>query len=193
MAWRDESEWEKDWWGTCQNTYAEEAKQQVYAEKMGLKATALDGKYPVYDLEGASVLDIGGGPVSMLLKGVHYGDCLVADPCNYPSWINERYKEAGIGYLKKKGEDLELVGYDEVWIYNVLQHTDEPHKIARNALRAGKIVRVFEWIDTYVSKGHPHVLTEKHLNKWFKGEGRVETLNDRGCRGKAWYGVFKGV
>jgi len=62
-------DFEADWWGSCANTYGEESKQIVYARLMNLSPQNLDGHWPVYDIDGGSVLDIGGGPSSMLLVG----------------------------------------------------------------------------------------------------------------------------
>lgn len=192
--WNKENQWEKDWWGTCQNTFWEEQKQQVYAEKMGLHAEMVAGKFPLYDLKNTSVLDIGGGPVSLLLKCETTGKKIVLDPCPFPRWVGSRYAECNIERLGNKGEDL-LKYYpnlevDEVWIYNVLQHTDRPQKIIQNAQKVAKLIRIFEWVDTGTSAGHPHNLTEIKLNKWLKGEGKVERLAERGCFGKAYYGIF---
>lgn len=198
MAWENEQHFESDWWGNCINTFWEETKQMVYAKKMGLKSSMVLGKYPVYDLKGKSILDIGGGPVSMLLKCVNLtkGESAVIDPCDYPKWIDERYNEAGIIYKRMKGEDIAVTEpvdiFDEVWIYNVLQHVDDPKKIIENAKATSKIIRIFEWIDNGVSPGHPHDLKESLLNEWLGGEGKVEQLNEMGCHGKSYYGIFKG-
>jgi hypothetical protein len=199
MSWKDEQKWEKDWHGNCVNSYWEETKQIVYARKMGLQAQSIKGKYPVYDLQNKCVLDIGGGPYSMLLKCIninkHSG---IVDPCDYPQWVIERYKMIlpSSHILKLKGEDIsrpiEGKEFDEVWIYNVLQHTDDPKKILQNAYKISRVIRVFEWIDTPITPGHPHSLTSKKLNTWLQGEGKTEDLNESGCVGRAYYGVFKG-
>ncbi len=189
--WTNAQKWESSWWGNCVNTYQEETKQLVYAEKMGLRAEMIEGKFPVYTLGGASILDIGGGPVSILLKCKDsFG--VVVDPCEYPAWVLKRYHEAKIRFFREKGEDFENGVYDEVWIYNVLQHCESPQKITKKAREASKIIRIFEWLETEPNEGHPHVLTEGKLNYWLGGEGKVEEINDRGCVGKCFYGIFKG-
>jgi 2-polyprenyl-3-methyl-5-hydroxy-6-metoxy-1,4-benzoquinol methylase len=201
--WHEAQEWEKNWWGNCTNTYNEETKQITYAQKMGLRASSDYGKYPVYNLEHKSILDIGGGVVSLLLKCKNFklwrdpldSYCLVSDPIldAAPSWVKERYDSAGIAYTSQKAETLVPESYktfDEVWIYNVLQHTENPGKIIANARKAGKLIRIFEWVDMPPEPGHPQVLTEVLLNKWLHGEGKVEQLNENGCVGKAYYGIF---
>lgn len=189
--WIDAQEWERQWWGSCQNTYGEEEKQLLYANRMGLRPYH-DGRSPYnFDLKGRSVLDIGGGPVSLLLKCTNYAAAFVADPCAYPEWVDMRYELAGIEYGRIAGEDVRATGYDEVWLYNVLQHTQDPEKIIRNAQRAGRVIRIFEWIETRINEGHPHSFTEAQFNDWLRGEGKVETLNGQAnCWGKCYYGIF---
>lgn len=196
MAWKDETHWEKSWWGNCCNTYMEEEKQLIYASKMGLKQYH-DGKTPYNFNATGRILDIGGGPISMLLKCPNAKGTVI-DPCEYPNWIAYRYTCAGIGYVVSKGEDLPILssiqpGFDEVWFYNVLQHVEDPAKICANAVAYGKLVRVFEWADNGVSPGHPQNLTEKDLNQWLGGFGKVEMLNTPVCKGKCYYGIFKGT
>jgi len=195
--WEKSIEWEEEWWGNCVNTLGEEVKQLLYAQKMGL-ITAPTFKTPYrFELNGISVLDIGGGPVSLLLKCENGGHLVVSDPLPVPNWVKERYDAAGIIFYEIKGEDLlkereefnsKLI-FDEIWIYNVLPHCENPKKIIENAKQIGKLIRIFEWIDTPIGKGHLSSLTEKELNEWLGGEGKVEQLNGI-AHGKAYYGVF---
>lgn len=193
--WQENQEWESSWWGNCANTYGEEQKQIVYASKMGLKFFH-NGKSPFnINMNGKKVLDIGGGPISLLLKCTNVDGCVV-DPCVYPEWIIERYKCAKIFYSRAKGEDIDINSSipinDEVWIYNVLQHVDDPQKVINNAREVSKIIRLFEWIDTGTSKGHAYNLTEKDLNLWLNGVGKVEVLNLPTLKGKCYFGIFLG-
>lgn len=192
-TWDDDQQWESEWWGTCANTFGEETKQITYAHRMGLVNNSVDGKWPVYDLSGISVLDIGGGPVSMLLKTVNGGNLVVLDPCKYPTWVHERYKAAGIFYRVVAGEDADdeiSSSFDEVWIYNVLQHVQDPEKIVANARKIGRSVRIFEWIDFPAHVGHPHELKAELLSSWLGGQGQTEQMNENGCVGRAFYGHF---
>lgn len=193
MNWNKEQQFEKEWWGDCLNTFGEEEKQIVYAERMGLKIFH-DGRSPYnFDLGGVSVLDIGGGPVSILLKCKNVTGT-VMDPCSYPDWVAKRYEQAGIEYMRERGETIILPQrlFDEVWIYNVLQHVDDPARVIKNARSCSKVLRIFEWIENGISEGHPHNLTEKELNKWLGGAGKVMQCNYPTCKGSAYFGVFKG-
>lgn len=192
MNWKEAQEWERKWHDNCVNSYWEETKQRVYADRMGLVAFHDKGRFPTYDLQGKSILDIGGGPYSLLLKCINV-DGTVVDPCDYPQWTRDRYKESGLTFVQASGEAFGTTKiFDEVWIYNCLQHTENPEKILKNARQYSKIIRLFEWIDTGISDGHLHDLKEEKLNKWLGGIGKVEVLNESGCMGKAYFGIFKG-
>ena len=190
MDWDVDQQWESDWWGKCLNTYGEETKQLVYAQKMGLERFH-DGKSPYNFSVKGRVLDIGGGPTSILLKCPEVFGTVV-DPCSYPKWVHDRYELANIRYLKLAGEDIGYVDeFDEVWIYNCLQHTQDPEKIIKNSFRAAPIIRIFEWVDTKITMGHPHSFAKDVLDSWLGGNGKIETLNGEGtCRGKCYYGIF---
>lgn len=184
-------QWEADWWGDCANTFGEEAKQLSYAHRMGLVNEPFKGKWPVYDLAGRSVLDLGGGPTSMLLKTRNGRDLTVVDPCVYPDWVAARYEQAGIDYAVEPAETYnDGFGYDEVWIYNVLQHVVDPEACIATARAHAPLLRIFEWLDTSVCDGHPHTLTAAELNRWIGGTGTVEQINENGCVGSCYYGAF---
>lgn len=185
-------EWEASWWGDCVNTYGEETKQRTYASYMGLVGRQIDGKGPFYDLRGSSVLDIGGGPVSMLLKAINFRSAVVIDPCPYPAWTRARYKAAGITYLPIEGEYFfDPQSFDEVWIYNVLQHVIDPASVIETARKHADILRIFEWVDAETNAAHPHVLTADKLTEWIGKRGTVVRLNENGAVGTAYFGVFK--
>jgi len=198
LDWEKENEWERSWWGDCLNTYGEEAKQYTYARKMGL-IWIPDGDRRtngVIDLEGKSVVDIGGGPVSLLLKCINRGSCFVVDPCAYPRWTAERYRFSVIEPICGKGEDLDRIMspavVEEAWMYNVLQHTEDPAKVVRNARKIAKVVRAFEPIGTRISDGHPHSFDGPWLDRHFGGEGKVEHIKENTMDGVVWFGIFKG-
>lgn len=204
-AWETAQKWELNWHGSCINSLYEEQKQLVYAEKMGLIRTPTPKTPYVFDLQGKSILDIGGGAYSLLLKCVNFktgklagtnvttvADSLMND---YPQWVRDRYAEAGIVYWDTAGEELgkwEEKPFDECWIYNVLEHTYSPKKIIENALELGKVIRIFEWLDTPSTEGHPQTLRENELNEWLGGTGKTEIIKRGGASGHAYYGVFKG-
>lgn len=188
----DPLEQERSWWGHCANTFHEEQKQLVYASRMGLLADWGGAHPPTFDMGDRSVVDIGGGPVSLLLKAARLNEARVVDPVDYPDWVVQRYTHCGIDYQRTRGEDFtEAAAFDEAWIYNVLQHVEDPELVCAHALEAG-IVRVFEWIEIEAYDMHPHCLHEHELNGWLGGRGFVAHIHEDGAHGLAYYGVFTG-
>ena len=186
---------EAGWWQDCANTFHEEQKQLVYAPRMGLLPYWGVAHPPTFNLQGRSVIDIGGGPVSLLLKCVEKGRAVVADPSVFPDWVTARYEHCGIEYWRMEGESPSLADYsfDEAWIYNVLQHVRDPALVVARARGIAKNVRLFEWIDIPPYDGHPHLLTEDLLNQWVGGHGFTVHLDTDGAVGRAYYGVFRGL
>jgi hypothetical protein len=185
------ADFEKEFWGSCANTIGEEIKQLVYARYMGLELTGTWRTSYNFDLKGQRVVDIGGGPVSLLLK-CQNGKGTVIDPIQFPPWVFNRYEYAGIEHYTMRGEDLLPLAdqYDEAWIYNVLQHVDDPLKIIANARKLARKVRMFEWIDIPPYIGHPHMLTQAMLEAALERGGNTVALNESGCYGRAFYGSW---
>jgi hypothetical protein len=180
---------EKNYWGNCTNTFDEEQKHFVYARCMGIPR-GHHSFTPACD----RILDVGGGPASMLLKVEKLKEGLVWDPIAYPQWTVDRYAAANISVRGLPGELLNAAGWDEVWMYNCLQHTDDPEKIVKNCLRAGKVFRIFEWLDIPPHEGHPTMLTESLLNGWLATKGTVRFLDGvNGCLGKSYSAVLTGL
>ena len=194
ISWRsDNLDFERSFWGDCTNTYCEEQKHFVYARLMGLE---WEGEGPVlakhgFNVGGKKVLDIGGGPCSMLLKTINLAaGSMVCDPIVFPDWVYERYRLKGIESSRSCGEEMAFEGFDEVWIYNVLQHVKDPARVIENARKAAPVLRFFEWVNIPAHIGHPHELTEAALEAWIEQKGSLVRLNERGCFGTAFHGVF---
>lgn len=181
-----ELDFERAYWGDCTNTFDEDQKHYVYARCMGLTRVHYS-----FDVEYKSIMDIGGGPSSMLLKCTNLTRGKVVDPIEYPPWTRDRYRMKNIDVDIAPGESVNEIGWDEVWIYNCLQHTEDPARIIRNAQQAAPVLRIFEWIDLPPHPGHPHLLSEHTLNEWIGNYGQTARFAESGCFGRAYYGVFK--
>lgn len=178
---------EANYWGDCCNTFDEDQKHYVYAKYMGLSRVGYS-----FDVSGKRIIDIGGGPSSMLLKTTNLGArSLVVDPLEYPMWTYDRYSSKGIDSLICRGEDIFEEGFDECWIYNCLQHTDDPGLIIENALNAAGVLRIFEWVDIPPHDGHPIELTKEKLDRWIGKPGHTIRLAESGCYGNAYYNLIK--
>ena len=142
-------------------------------------------------MAGRSVVDVGGGPCSLLLKTRNAGRRLLIDPCPFPMWVYLRYTECGIEYLDEPGETWSSdEQFDEGWIYNVMQHVEDPETFIHTVRRNTKLIRIFEWINIPAYDGHPHELHAHDFYRWLGGRGMVEEVNQSGAVGTAFYGVF---
>ena len=186
-GWENAQKLERDWWiETSPGSHFEERKQMLMAEKMGVSH---DPNFRI-DLGGKSVLDVGGGPVSLLLKCTN-GRRVVLDPLKFPEWVNHRYEAAGIEVKHLAAEEMEESGYDEVWIYNVLQHVRDPKRVLENAMVAGRTLRIFEWIDTGTDEMHLHSITRSSIEDVIGRKGNAEFItNVDGLPAKAFWGSF---
>lgn len=190
----EDDKFESDFWGSCTHTLEEELKHFVYARLMGLQWKGSGPKLDNYgwDVEGKSVVDLGGGPTSMLLRTLNLKRGVVVDPLKFPSWVKDRYEANKIQQIVAPAEELSGFrhGLGEVWIYNVLQHVQDPAKIIANAKQIAPVLRIFEWIDLPVYPGHPHSLSKEKLEQWIGQPGQTCYLRESGCNGRAFYGVF---
>lgn len=187
LKWVEAQKWEKNWWMTYTNFHQEEIKKNDFVSKM------------MFLHDGApesSVLDIGCGPFSLLQRyPVKKGVAL--DPIHYGEY-EEEYKKKNILRLIKKGEDISIEDgdFDEVWIYNCLQHVENPTKILENAIKISKKVRIFEWTFIKPHVGHLHELTPDlltnpfNLANWNKMMTTTGYLNHSGLVGTYFMGIF---
>jgi len=115
------------------------------------------------------VVDIGGGALSLLLN-FHKIHGLVVDPIQFNAeWI-QRYSNNGIDFLCSTAEDfLETfdsgILWDEVWIYNTLQHVKDPEFILRNVRKVSSVLRISEPCLTPIDTPHPHSFTPEWMFK----------------------------
>ena len=156
-------------------------------------------EYGDLNLQAKSIIDIGGGPVSMLLRCYNVKG-VVIDPIDWPPSVRRRYKAYGIKVIRLAGEDClppEPITdpADEVWLYNVLQHVNDPMKVLTNAKKIGKRIRIFEWLWTGTDVCHPHSLTPEFLMDGLSGTITEKVSNKRyfefGCSCNALAGIFR--
>jgi 2-polyprenyl-3-methyl-5-hydroxy-6-metoxy-1,4-benzoquinol methylase len=136
----------------------------------------------------------------MTLRCLNAGKLVVADPLEWPPSVLRRYQNYGIKFVRIAGEDLSDSGvFDEVWIYNVLQHVDDPAKVLANAVKHiatdGGVFRIFEWINIPADTCHPNVLTPEMILNGLAGmkvvRVRIPKLTDYWSNGaSAFVGVF---
>lgn len=147
---------------------------------------------------GLSVIDVGGGPESLLLDYPEI-DGTVLDPLSFGEEDERRYAEASIKRLILPVEQWESNGrperYDEVWVYNCLQHVRDLDEAFRRIRNMGKTVRLWEWCEIPTDSMHLHVLTADRIRRAMQGWKIVDEMEGKWTIGsrppdKFYAGVF---
>lgn len=187
------------WQGPTRNCYdrvafEEVLKQTMYSREMGIVSEYGD-EYGDFDLRTKSVIDIGAGPWSMLLRSYNAKWRIAVDPIDWPPSVRRRYAAYNIEFIQKGGEDIgDLPVADEVWLYNCLQHVTDPMLVLENAKKIGRKIRIFEWLHIPTDICHPHLLTPEMLFKGLKGttteQANVKRMTEYQNNADAFIGVF---
>jgi glycosyltransferase involved in cell wall biosynthesis len=187
VEWKTAQAFEADWWGLDWSPRWDEEvkKQETYHRLMGIGGHR--------DFNGAKILDVGCGPVSLLQRTKH-GPSRGVDPLPMSKTTRARYLEAGVELLSMPAEEMPTdETFDEIWMYNLLQHTRDPREILRRITacsETGTNVRIFEWLDMGVSPGHPQNLAEALFDghfrptEWSHTIWNVGTIKDGDAHGK---------
>ena len=150
--WQAAQRYEQQYWDREFNMSMEVQKQRLYARHMGIRSA---------DLCGKSILDIGGGPASFLLQCRNFRRATVVDPLPAMDATRQRYAQDGINLVQETAESFTcLERYDEVWIYNVLQHVIDPQAVLKRAQACARVLRLWDWLDEPIKEGHIHVIPE---------------------------------
>lgn len=159
------------------NLGEQEAWEDLFKDENKLEQfDALQRHGPILDIIDSSfknkkICDIGGGPIS-LLRNFNIGPSVVVDPLNLPDKYLDFYASKNITYFKGMAEDFikEIdLKFDEVWIYNCLQHVSDPYYILDNVYKLAPILRISEPCEVPTNKLHPHIFHveefKSYLNK----------------------------
>jgi len=144
----------------------EHQKRQQYAAIMMIDELSAKGK---------RVADLGAGPQSLMLSFAEHlaAGSVAVDPLTFLPEDEAVYAAASIerhigpaeGFVPAAG-----VLYDEVWIYNCLQHVQDPAAVCAVAASITRgAVRIFEYVDVPQDELHLHTLTADDLRAAFAG------------------------
>ena len=105
--------------------------------------------------KGKKILEVGGGPFPAV--GFCNGTkATVVDPLS--DQFNTKYRGDNVNWVSEQFEDYSGATVDEVWVFNVLQHVIDPQALLEKAATVGKVVRVFEPINTPTNRENPQSL-----------------------------------
>lgn len=163
--WKECQKYERESWGNdiyITDDNVEVEKQNTYAKLMEI---VTDEHFDKIDLQNKSILDVGCGPVSLLLRCKNFKRAVGIEPLFYSEQVNEIYKKSNIELLQIPAENMDFKTneFDEVWMYNVLQHVKSPGAILEKLIQYGSVIRIFEWINIPAHEGHPHMLTAQYF------------------------------
>lgn len=144
------------------------------------------------DLTGKTILDIGGGPLSMLLWCQKFLKAWVIDPLPMPEIIANRYKNYNIHLISCPAEEVNFPKTNEIWVYNCLQHVMNPDLIIKKALDSCSTIKIFEPINYETNIEHIHKFTYEYFKNKFNGGslyvgGSIKQFHTADC----FYGEFK--
>lgn len=119
-----------------------------------------------HDQEGKSILEIGSSDFPVLYFCNNFKNSFVLEPI-LTDILTDLAKSGGFGIINAPAEEAEFPDVDEVWIFNLLQHVQDPDLIIRKAKDHGKVIRFFEPINTWRDLGHPWSFTLYYFQQHF--------------------------
>lgn len=145
------------------------------------------------DLKGKSVIEIGPGRIAALLFCENYSDGCIIEPTHYEG-ISHLYDRKNLRVVQNLVESCVLHEVDEVWIFNVLQHVQDPDKLIAKCKSAAKVIRFFEPVDLPTNNEHPFSFSMDDFRGYF-GDCVKEYEAGQGIEGfhgaRCAYGVWK--
>ena len=118
------------------------------------------------DLAGKKIMEIGPGRISGLLFCSNYNTSYVVEPTEYDG-IDHLYVNKKIEIIKERLEDAVLPDVDEVWIFNLMQHVQDPDLLVKKCKEKSKIIRFFEPIDLPTNTEHPFTFSKNDFVEYF--------------------------
>jgi hypothetical protein len=156
--------------------------------------------YPYYfkylnidtNLSGKSVVEIGPARIAGLLFCTNYSKSYIIEPTPYEG-IDYLYENKNIEIIKEKAESCNFPYVDEVWIFNLMQHVQDPDKLIEICKKHSKIIKFFEPIDLPTNNEHPYSFSLEDYKNYFGDCVKVYSFNGEigFHQAKCAYGVYK--
>lgn len=197
--WEDAQIGELKYWQRPRVVWGEHDKQLSYFEHMKMWEDFGIADFEL-DMKDKSVLDIGCGPASSLLRMTNAACLSGIDPIEYGAAARRRYTAFGIDYRVSPAENLdrefgEHSMFDLTLCYNVLQHPENPEKIVKQMIHHSREIRIFEWLWIPTDNEHLWMLTPDMLLNWFQGckikYMATPRVTECGCTASAFVGIFE--
>ena len=165
--WNKCQHYERESWGDnifVTPSNGEVIKQNTYAKLLELVDSE---QFNYINVNNKSILDVGCGQTSLLLRTKNFKRAVGIEPLFYSNEVNQEYAKHNIQLIAIPAEEMDFAEneFDEVWMYNVLQHTYDPTLILNKCFKYGKTVRIFEWLDIPPHEGHPHEFKQEYFEQ----------------------------
>lgn len=173
--WKQASAGEQAAWNTLLDNFDRTMKEDGFPRHgpvMWLERDEVRDKY---------IVDLGGGPISMLYH-FHCPGSIVVDPLELPQDFIQHYLNHGIIYIQSMAESW-LSGYksqivfDEIWIYNCLQHVLDPELILSSLRKVSRVLRISEPLNVPTDTLHPHMFTEGWMREHLTNISEEQDFN----------------
>lgn len=144
------------------------------------------------DLAGKSIVEIGPGRIAGLLFCHNYSKSYIIEPTEYED-IDHLYQSKDLEIIKETTEECEFPKVDEVWIFNLMQHVQDPDLLIKKCKENSKIIRFFEPTDLPINNEHPFSFSKQDFEDYFGNcVFDYEPSGIPGFHGaKCVYGVYK--
>jgi hypothetical protein len=143
------------------------------------------------DLQGKTVIEIGPARCAGLLYCENFGESYIMEPTVYEG-VQEYYDSKGINIIRELYEDCDSPDVDEIWMFNLMQHVQDPDALISKAKKHAKVIRFFEPIDLGTNLEHPFTFSEADYRDYF-GDcvKRYESIGEPGFHGaNCVYGTY---
>lgn len=144
------------------------------------------------DLKGKSVIEIGPGRIAGLLFCSNFKLSYILEPTEYEG-VDHLYKRENLLVWKKTAEEIDLPRVDEVWLFNLLQHVQDPDLLIEKCKQVAKVIRFFEPVDLPTNLEHPFTFSMDDFKGYF-GDCVKEYAANQGIEGfhgaRCAYGVY---
>jgi len=143
------------------------------------------------DLDGKTILEIGPARIPALLYCNNYGPSFIVEPTKYED-AEHLYENKPITFIRELYEECDSPVVDEIWLFNVLQHIQNPDYFIEKCKKNAKVIKFFEPINTPIEVHHPHSFTLEDYELYFGDsvklyKGSSEKYHTADCV----YGIYK--
>lgn len=120
------------------------------------------------------ILEIGPADFPALMFCENFRGAII-EPMPSP-FLSEICSRCNIALITRQVEIFHLPKSDEIWLFNIMQHVQNPDEFVNKCKESAETIRFFEPIDQPTCEYHPHTFSKDDYVKWYGG---VQNYTDR--------------